>query len=138
MSNRRGRHQRKQKRFRPKNRTADGKERYAARLRKNMTPAELAVWTLLKRVQWEVDADFEPQKVVIGYIPDFVEEESKLIVEIDGPIHKYLKKRDARRQGHLEKEGYTVIRFPNSQVLSHTWRVVKEILRQVEVCRTRS
>lgn len=101
-----------------------------------MTPAELAVWTLLKKVQWEVDADFEPQKVVIGYIPDFVEEESKLIVEIDGPIHKYRKQRDARRQGHLEKEGYTVIRFTNAEVLSSTWRVVKEILRQVVECRS--
>lgn len=108
--------------------TPEQKEAYARKLRKRMTPAEQAVWRILKRRQGEVGAEFIPQGVTVGYIPDFVERTSMLVVEIDGPIHRFLRKQDERRTKHLEEAGYSVIRFTNEQALTQTERVVSTIL----------
>lgn len=99
------------RRGRPKKRskyryTLEEKRAYADKLRKRMTPAELKLWVELKRRQSRVGADFKAQEVVCGYIPDFVELSAGLIVEVDGPIHRHQKKRDAIRQKHLEASGY--------------------------------
>ena len=106
------------------------KERYAARLRKNLTQAEQVVWDSLKLRQEGLKVNFQPQRVVAGYIPDFVCMRSMVIVEIDGSVHKYQKKRDAMRQRHLEWAGYRVLRFTNSQALGQTYWVVTRILSE--------
>ena len=93
-----------------------------------MTKAEVVLWKRLKELPW----DFEAQKVVCGYIPDFVEESSYLIIEVDGEYHNtpYQKKKDARRTRHLNQEGYKVIRFMNEEVLTNLGLVVERILAQ--------
>jgi len=93
-----------------------------------MTKSEETIWIALKRRQWEVGAEFEPQQVIAGYIPDFVERESMLIVEIDGKIHDRMKKKDAIRTVNLNSAGYTVIRYTNEEALHRTEQVVDDIL----------
>lgn len=124
----------RQKRFRKKPRrgySLEEKKRYAKKLRKRMTPSEVCVWTRLKKVQHIADAEFEPQVVCCGYIPDFVCEKSKVIVEIDGPIHRFLRKRDAVRQKNLERQGYLVLRYSNSEATWRTEEVVEDMLSYV-------
>ena len=93
-----------------------------------MTESEVVIWRELKLRQWEVGATFEAQQVICGYIPDFVERESMLIIEIDGRIHERLRRKDAIRTANLRAEGYSVIRFTNYQAETQTEQVVDSIL----------
>jgi len=104
------------------------KERFADRLREQMTQSEVTIWKALKLRQWEVGAQFEAQQVICGYIPDFVERDSMLIIEIDGKIHEKLRRKDAIRTANLRSEGYSVIRFTNHQAQFRTTWVVDSIL----------
>jgi len=104
------------------------KEKFADKLREQMTGSEVVIWRELKRRQWEVGATFEAQQVICGYIPDFVERESMLIVEIDGKIHEKLRRKDAIRTANLRREGYTVIRFTNELAETRTDQVIESIL----------
>jgi very-short-patch-repair endonuclease len=59
------------------------------------------------------------RQVEIGpYRADFGSLRLKLLIEIDGPIHRdpEQKERDLRRDHWLESEGYRVIRFSNHDV----------------------
>lgn len=102
--------------------------KYADRLREQMTSSEVVIWKALKLRQWEVGAEFEAQQVICGYIPDFVERDSMLIVEIDGKIHEKLRRKDAIRTANLRSEGYNVIRFTNHQAENQTEQVIDSIL----------
>jgi len=125
------RRRRRQKRFPKKPRrgyTDEEKRAYAEKLKKRMTPAEQELWYVLKRRMTSWELEFSPQEVVCGYIPDFYCHEVSLVVEVDGPIHRFLRERDARRQRHLELAGNTVIRFTNRQAFFRTEDTVTEIL----------
>ena len=61
------------------------------------------------------------------YIVDFHCFSSKLIVEVDGEIHRRLKEKDKQRQLDLEALGYKMVRFTNEEVLNQ-WKQVKEAL----------
>lgn len=93
-----------------------------------MTFAEGRVWELLKEWQKGTQRKFRPQVVTRGYIPDFVDEERKVIVEIDGSVHARLRESDAIRQKHLEDAGYQVLRFTNEEAIHNTEYVVDSIL----------
>ena len=85
----------------------DSKESFAQSMRLNMTPSEKRAWEILKSL------GFLPQQVVCGYIADFLHP-SKLIVEIDGPIHDKQKDYDMRRDSHLRNSGYRIVRFKSN------------------------
>lgn len=58
---------------------------------------------------------------------------AKLVIEIDGPEHGQLKRKtmDARKQTDLERQGYSVRRFSNEQVIEDpvgVWRLIQEQL----------
>lgn len=86
------------------------KAEFAEHLRRNMTPAEKRLWFDLK------PRGFLPQQIIRGYIPDFVHSQKKLIIEVDGSVHDYLKDRDAQKDDRLSASGYKVLRFTNRQV----------------------
>ena len=54
------------------------------------------------------------------YIADFYCGQLKLIIEIDGQIHKETQENDLIRTEHMESKGFCVLRFTNDQVL-HNW-----------------
>lgn len=102
---------------------------FAQELRKNATQAERLLWNDLKSRKTGIQ--FKRQKPVGPFIPDFVNDDLKLIIELDGEIHKYQKKQDAQRQAVLASLGYTVLRFSNEDVYKLQDHVVYNIKREI-------
>ena len=72
---------------------------------------------------------FRRQHPVLGYIPDFVCINKKLIIEVDGGYHleSEQQEEDEERTRYLNEIGYTVLRFTNEEVLHDTDRVLEDI-----------
>ena len=103
-------------------------EEAAKRLRKNMTPAEMHLWSALKGKQL-AGLKFRRQHPVGNFILDFYCPACKLVVEVDGEIHNYQIDRDRARTSKLEEYGYKVLRFSNEQVSNRLPEVLAEIKR---------
>jgi len=99
-------------------------------LRKEITIAEKLLWNKLRNKQLE-GLKFRRQHPIDIFIADFYCHEKKLIVEVDGEIHKYQKEYDEGRTSELEAYGVTVIRFTNDEVINNIKQVIKRIK---EVC----
>lgn len=99
-------------------------------MRKNPTPAEALLWGEL-RARKLAGYKFRRQHPIRSFIVDFYCPAYKLIIEIDGPIHKSQKAYDNIRNDHLQAMGYNVLRFNNQQVENHLIDVLEEILRMV-------
>ena len=86
-------------------------------MRENMTQAEKVVWELLKEKKM-VGLRFKAQHPIDIFIADFYCHALKLIIEIDGKIHKSKdqKENDIGREAELEHWGIKVIRFANEEV----------------------
>ena len=67
-----------------------------------------------------------------GYIVDFCCRSRKLIVEVDGEVHRIRLEEDAERTQALKDKGYVVIRFTNEQVLSKVEQVLELIRHACE------
>jgi very-short-patch-repair endonuclease len=95
-------------------------EPLARQLRKNMTDAELALWSKLRRKQLN-GRIFYRQKNIGNYIVDFFCPSAKLVVEIDGGRHYSLEGRakDNARDKYLAKEGLKVLRFSDLDVFKN-------------------
>ena len=96
----------------PVNSTLD---KYAKENRKNMTDEEKKVWYLILRGR---EPKFHRQRIIGNYIVDFYCPKLKLIIEIDGYQHFYEenKEYDGKRTEYLEKLGFYVLRFENTEV----------------------
>ncbi len=103
--------------------------RLARALRKQMTPAERALWQRLRRKQldgWR----FRRQHPVGNFVVDFFCAKARLAVEVDGPIHFEQQEYDEERTQLLEDlKNYRVLRFTNEQVISDIEGVLEEIRR---------
>ena len=101
----------------------------ARELRKGQTPAEEALWELLRNRQLG-ELKFRRQHQIGDYIVDFFCAERGLVVELDGAVHNATtrKKHDAKRDKYLESLGHTVLRFENHRVFDDTENVLNEIL----------
>ena len=85
----------------------------ARRMRKNMTPAEKIVWSVVRR--WPVRV--LPQRILYPFIVDFYAPTEGLVVELDGGVHAWQREKDARRSVFLaQRYGVRVVRFTNRQV----------------------
>lgn len=85
--------------------------------RKKQTPAEDALWQVLRAKQ--TGYQIRRQHVIGNFIADFVCLEKKLIIEVDGKIHDFQKEDDALRTQVLNDYGFEVIRFSNEEVLQN-------------------
>lgn len=65
------------------------------------------------------------QILVMGWIADFYDPATKLVVELDGPFHVVAK--DEFRDRIMREAGYTVFRYPNEAVFGACKVVAKEI-----------
>ena len=88
------------------------KAAYANYLRENQTAGE----RMMARCLYHLGINAEPQVPVRGYIADFLDEENRIIFEVDGSVHDLRQAQDAERTGHLEEAGYRVIRITNDGV----------------------
>ena len=106
-------------------RTSGGATTRARRLRREATDAENRLWYVLKNRAF-LDLKFARQVPVGRYIADFVCREIGLIIELDGSQHAE-SVRDELRTAHLVAEGYDVLRFWNSDVLTNRDGVLQAI-----------
>ena len=103
----------------------------ARKLRRSSTDAELRLWHRLRNRQlngWK----FRRQVPVDRFIADFVCEDARLIVELDGSQHMQHREDDENRTRVLETYGYRVVRYWNSDVLLNTDAVLEDILAVLE------
>ena len=94
--------------------------RLARTMRQVMTPAEIRLWLRLKRRELD-GVRFRRQAPLGSYIVDFFCPERKLIVELDGDHHGHDCNviANAERTRWLEGQGYLVLRFANTDVMSN-------------------
>ena len=91
-----------------------------------MTDAEHRLWYYLRGRRlagWK----FRRQVPLGDYVADFLCEDARLIVEVDGGQHSELRAEDAERTRWLESQGYRVVRFWNNEVLGNTAGVLEAL-----------
>ena len=98
----------------------------ARELRKNPTEAEHMLWRHL-RLRQLGGCKFRRQQPIGKYIVDFVCFEKRLIVEVDGGQHSGNINYDSERDAWLEKQGFSVLRFWDNQVLKEM-EAVEEVI----------
>ena len=104
--------------------------RRARELRNNPTLAERAIWQLVSRYR----PAFTRQLVVAPFIIDLACRQAKLGVEFDGSQHFEQAAADQRRTEYLERKGWRVIRFWNSDVLANPDGAAQKILSEAAEC----
>jgi NDP-sugar pyrophosphorylase family protein len=77
---------------------------------------------------------FRRQHPILFYIADFYCHQLKLLIEIDGSIHKNaeVKINDEYRQKEIEELGITVLRFTNLQAKNNPEIILKEINKKID------
>ncbi|MFZ5669690.1 MAG: DUF559 domain-containing protein [Pseudomonadota bacterium] len=97
----------------------------ARRLRRDMTHPERQLWEQLRKLRLH----FRRQAPIGRYIVDFVHHASKLVVEIDGPLHDTPEARtyDAQRTLWLRSAGYRVVRFTTADVADSLYDIVERV-----------
>lgn len=109
--------------------TSDRVRRNAKSMRRVMTDAELKLWNAI-RTHRLMGLSFRRQFPIAGYIVDFACPLRKLIVEVDGSQHaeEPVEHTDALRARRLEKDGWTILRFWNDDVLRDLDGVCRHIV----------
>jgi len=87
----------------------------ARQLRREQTPAEALLWEHLRNRRLK-GLKFRRQHPVGRFVADFYCAQHRLIVELDGAVHRMQGEYDALRTEELERDGYRVIRFTDNQV----------------------
>lgn len=105
-------------------------------LRNNMTASELKLWDCLKGKQI-FGLRFRPQHPIDIFIADFYCHPIKLVIEVDGGIHKSVNQNeyDIGREAELNYWGIKVIRFTNEQIdndIQHVITIIKQICTQLQ------
>ena len=100
-------------------------QQFASEMRSKPTSSEARLWGRLRRDQLGVR--FRRQHPVAGYVPDFYAPACKLVVEVDGGIHRSQREYDAARDAVFAKLGAHVLRFTNNEVNDALDDVVKRI-----------
>jgi len=97
--------------------TADRTTRARA-LRQTMTMAEASFWAMA-RGRGVDGLKFRRQAPVAGMVADFMCPELKLVVELDGGVHRLKEAQDGRRDQRLAEAGFTVLRSSNEAFLTN-------------------
>jgi len=98
----------------------------AASLRRNMTKEEIIVWEYLKSKP--LGYKFRRQHPVNIFIVDFYCHALKIVFEIDGPNHIYIKEGDKLREDYLQNVGIRTYRFTNYDINDNIDNVISKIL----------
>lgn len=108
------------------------------KLRKNMTWAEKILWEEIRRKK-VLGRIFYKQKPIYLYtedywldryiIPDFVNLDSKIIIEIDWDVHKLkeIYSLDKYKEENLKKLWFKILRFTNNEIFNDILTVLNKI-----------
>lgn len=112
----------------PKRLTYTEKVARADEMRSKPTPTEAIMWGIL---QEHFPNEFSQQVVKFGYIPDFLSERKRLLIEVDGSIHFKRADYDRNRDTVFAARGFRTLRVDSSELLGSVsiGRVVDEIKR---------
>jgi len=89
-----------------------------------MTDAERALWRVLRARG--LGPKFRRQEPIGPYIVDFVALDERVVIELDGGQHAESRS-DPARDADLRAQGFTVLRFWNTEVLTNLEGVVSRI-----------
>ncbi len=105
-------------------------KKYRRELRQKMTPAEVALWQMLRNRQLD-GIRFVRQYSIDNYILDFYCPQFHLAIELDGNVHfdEFYIERDKIRTQFLEDRGIRILRFENFEVFQYPERTLNEIRR---------
>jgi very-short-patch-repair endonuclease len=97
-------------------------------LRKNLTPAEAKLWTMLQGKQL-AGRKFRRQHSVANYILDFYCPAEKVAIELDGQVHnsEQAAEYDRERDVFLAHTGIKVLRFENKVVFQNPEGLLAEV-----------
>lgn len=87
----------------------------AREMRHEPTLEEAMAWERLRRHQL-LGLKFRRQHAIQRFIVDFSCGSVRLVIELDGSIHRENRERDAIREEFLQHQGLRVLRFTNNQV----------------------
>ena len=101
--------------------------------RKNPTEAESVLWDMLKGNN--IGYHFRRQHIILDYIVDFICLDKGLVIELDGGYHNdpEQKEYDAQRTVHLQRLGYTELRFKNEELLCDPVSVIGKITETLNI-----
>jgi len=107
-------------------------KQFSRQLRENMTDAERLLWAKIRRKQLK-GYQFYRQKPIGDYIVDFFCPRAKLVIEVDGGQHfsGETTENDKIRDEYLRSLGLRVLRFTNTDVLTHIEGVVEGIIEKI-------
>jgi very-short-patch-repair endonuclease len=105
----------------------------ANELRKNMTDAEMLLWSRVRRKQLK-GYQFYRQRTIGNYIVDFYCPKAKLVIEIDGGQHYFEEgvQADKLRDRDITNLGLQVLRFSNPDVLESMDEVLEHIYNKLK------
>lgn len=103
------------------------KVKLSKRFRTKMTNAEALLWEKLRKSQLG-GIHFRRQQILFGFIADFYCHSKRLVIEVDGDIHKEQLEEDREREAVFVQNGFRIIRFTNAQVENNIEEVLTGIL----------
>jgi very-short-patch-repair endonuclease len=103
---------------------------HARKLRHNATPQEVRLWRELRDLNRRLGLNFRRQAPVGCFIADFADLGRRLIIEVDGGQHGG--PRDTARDAWLGTQGFTLLRFWNSDLNGNLEGVMQTVLDAVE------
>jgi very-short-patch-repair endonuclease len=94
---------------------------------------ERELWGALRNRQFHA-LKFRRQHAIGPYIADFYCDALKLVVESDGPVHRKPEQiaHDARRDAWLSREGFTVVRIPEDEIINAMSLALQRIEQAME------
>ena len=104
----------------------------AREMRRSPTRSEDMFWHAVRARRLD-GVKFRRQQVIEQFIVDFFVPSHRVVIEIDGSIHKQQKEHDALRQQFLDDCGLKVLRFTDKEVetnLEAVLKTVKEALNE--------
>ena len=99
----------------------------ARKLRNNSTKAEIILWNKLLKKRQLRGYQFLRQRPIHNFIVDFFCKDLKLVIEVDGEIHRFQKQKDKKREDQIKDSGYTIIRFSNGDILYEFINVIRTL-----------
>ena len=107
-------------------------------LRRNQTAAEKKFWDAVRNRkilgykfyrQYPIFYDYIGKETF--FVVDFYCHQRKVVVEIDGKIHKYKKERDRFRTFLINMLGIKVIRYQNEEIENNIEMVLEDLKRKL-------
>jgi len=97
-------------------------------MRKDMSFPERLLWSHLKAKQ--LDGIKVRRQAPLGpFIADFLCDEHRLVIELDGESHDRSADSDQRRTRFLNEQGYRVVRYNHDELLEDIDSVLRDIAR---------